>query len=483
MEPDRHPVSQTQESKIDPRLQEAATSSQPFSSAAPVEGTVSDYLKLPPPLPPHPVQHQHQHLPYGAPAPAPSPAPPPPPPWTQDGFNPYYPQVYSPFHDARGAPLQHPMQAPLPDIADTKRPRACEACRSLKVKCEVDADGGQCKRCAKAGRACMITGPSRKRQKKTDSKVAELERKIDALEQNLKSTKEGNVNSDDDGIYEEVDNTQRDTIMGGTTFQQTPRPSNASGSGKKRTFSDFQQGDYPRSYPPSFPTEVAQRPPPKAPFMAPEAQMGPIPTPRMASTAELPEAGRRSFGDADVVSRGILQMATADALFVHYTQNMAPHMPIVVFSQDTTSEAVRKSTPVLFLAILSVTSGQKLPGLQDALKKEIMHTLVDRVINGVSKSLEILQAIQVITVWYLPEPGKDSEYFQLVHMAAGMAIDLGINKKPKAKRNHFSVLQQDSSLIDTESIECRRAWLGSYLLYSRYVRVTITPFMDPLLAR
>lgn len=66
---------------------------------------------------------------------------------------------------------------------DPKRPRACEACRGLKVRCDQDPARPEipCKRCAKAGRQCVITQPSRKRQKKADGRVAELEKKLDAL--------------------------------------------------------------------------------------------------------------------------------------------------------------------------------------------------------------------------------------------------------------------------------------------------------------
>jgi hypothetical protein len=65
---------------------------------------------------------------------------------------------------------------------DAKRPRACDSCRGLKVKCVIDPSSTDpCKRCAKAGRQCVVTPPTRKRQKKADSRVAELERKLDAL--------------------------------------------------------------------------------------------------------------------------------------------------------------------------------------------------------------------------------------------------------------------------------------------------------------
>jgi len=74
-----------------------------------------------------------------------------------------------------------------PDPNDPKRSRACEACRGLKVRCDQDQNFPEqpCKRCAKAKRQCVITAPSRKRQKKSDTRVAELEKKIDALTASL----------------------------------------------------------------------------------------------------------------------------------------------------------------------------------------------------------------------------------------------------------------------------------------------------------
>lgn len=72
---------------------------------------------------------------------------------------------------------------------DLKRPRACDSCRGLKVRCDQERPDQPCKRCAKANRACITTPPTRKRQKKADSRVAELERKIDALTATLHAQK------------------------------------------------------------------------------------------------------------------------------------------------------------------------------------------------------------------------------------------------------------------------------------------------------
>ncbi|KMU90402.1 hypothetical protein CIHG_08212 [Coccidioides immitis H538.4] len=83
-------------------------------------------------------------------------------------------------------------------LADLKRPRACEACRQLKVRCDPDTNhpDGSCKRCTKANRRCIVTVPTRKRQRKADSRVAELEKKIDALTASLHASRAQNSSGD-----------------------------------------------------------------------------------------------------------------------------------------------------------------------------------------------------------------------------------------------------------------------------------------------
>lgn len=88
--------------------------------------------------------------------------------------------------------------------------------------------------------------------------------------------------------------------------------------------------------------------------------------------------------------------------------------------------------------------------------------------NSGDKSLELIQALQVVTIWYWKEANGDSKYYQLVHMAATMAIDLRLNKNVEVKRPPLFDLQQSRSFVsDTASLQCRRAWLGCYLLTSR----------------
>ncbi|KAL8856277.1 MAG: hypothetical protein Q9178_007114 [Gyalolechia marmorata] len=166
---------------IDPSLRDhAQTASQSYPSLPP-----SNYPLNPIRLPP-PQQHQTPQHPH---------------PWPpQSEANLYYAQR-AVQHAQPDTSIHHDGTADQADQStpDTKRPRACEACRGLKVRCDPDPVQGTCRRCAKAGRHCVVTAPSRKRQKKTDSRVAELEKKIDALTASLHATKaQGMTESEDE---------------------------------------------------------------------------------------------------------------------------------------------------------------------------------------------------------------------------------------------------------------------------------------------
>ncbi|KAK9459254.1 uncharacterized protein V1516DRAFT_503996 [Lipomyces oligophaga] len=75
-------------------------------------------------------------------------------------------------------------QFPPSATDDLKRPRACDHCRASKVKC-VANETGPCRRCLKTMHACVFTISARKRQKRTDTRVAELEKKLEQLTQKL----------------------------------------------------------------------------------------------------------------------------------------------------------------------------------------------------------------------------------------------------------------------------------------------------------
>ncbi|KAK3941067.1 hypothetical protein QBC46DRAFT_383586 [Diplogelasinospora grovesii] len=175
---------------------------------------------------------------------------------------------------------------------------------------------------------------------------------------------------------------------------------------------------------------------------------------------------------SDVVDRGILTMAQAGELFARYTDQMCPHLPGVVFTPGTTVAEVRKSKPTLFLSVMAAASSE-IPDIQKTLTKELMQVLADKVMVVGEKSLELVQALQVAVVWYWPpEHFEELKFYQLVHVAAVMAVDLGLGRKKQARggfRKHIPHSWRDHPLRkkfppDPTTIEARRAWLTCYFL-------------------
>lgn len=66
-------------------------------------------------------------------------------------------------------------------LSDSVPTRACQSCRLSKVRCNQPSPGMPCARCQKSGKICIPAEQSVKRQKQSNSRMAELESRIDAL--------------------------------------------------------------------------------------------------------------------------------------------------------------------------------------------------------------------------------------------------------------------------------------------------------------
>ncbi|KAJ1327474.1 transcriptional regulatory protein LEU3 [Microdochium nivale] len=376
------------------------------------------------------------------------------------------------------------------DPNDPKKSRACEACRGLKVKCEPDLDNvdGPCKRCAKAGRGCVVTQPTRKRQKKTDSRVAELEKKIDALTATLHASRAplGHGGSVPSPLQQQHSPGVADVSSGrhGSSSSAPHEHPRRAGSADQRAGST--QPWAPASKRASqhtlgrglgfgdailSPSMVSGSQGQKRKFFdepsSRSASTG-VPDPGPSVAARPPRDPNQQV--ADVVDRGILSMDQADQLFARYTEHMTHHLPIVIFPPDVTAQHVRKSTPHLFLSILAAAASE-LPQIQWVLVKEFAHLIAEKVVFIGEKSLELVQAILIGVVWYFPpEYFEELKFYQFVHLAGVMAIDIGLGKHkanaraglvPYNMRDH---VRSKSLLPDPTTIESRRTWLGCYFL-------------------
>ncbi|CAJ2501610.1 Uu.00g044630.m01.CDS01 [Anthostomella pinea] len=417
---------------LDPRLRDAGEDSIVVHDEAQLSAASSDVSESPSPQQQqqrhqqHP-QHQHQHH---HPSQTPS-------------LNPLSASNDTP-NAAGDAPL---------DPNDPKRPRACEACRGLKVKCEPDPANpdGPCKRCTKAGRNCVVTQPTRKRQKKTDSRVAELEKKIDALTASLQATRDGSAHatpSDDQNAY------------GNTSYASSSR-------------------DWGPPPPPPRDSQPPYAPEPDKPsFHATLVAAGhkrKFNETRESSSdgaKESPGTQPSTIGrqQTDAIDRGIITVDDAARLFRRYTDEMAIHLPAVVFPRGSTFSDLRKSKPILFLTVMAVAASET-PVVQRQLVRELMQIFAEKIVITGEKNLEMVQALLVSVIWYFPpEHFEELKFYSFIHMAAIMSIDIGLGRKknnPKSRLIPYTWRDhpfRKTPLPDPTTIEARRTWLASYFL-------------------
>lgn len=349
--------------------------------------------------------------------------------------------------------------------AINRPPRACEACRTLKVRCEPDAldAGGPCKRCAKTRRECVVTAPTRKRQKKTDSRVAELEKKIDMLTASLGSGQGSYNKGDGSGHSPEAASGPGRRWLGpvqsanGSAPTHDPGPVGSPAMGMKRKLNESIQDEETRSD-----------------------------TEPLRPTSFLWRGGGSSSGTelatsaVDVIDRGLVPLNTAVETFDVYVNEMAPHLPVVVFPPGTQMADIRRTKPILFHSIIATSIGTIQPEIQDTLMDEFYKIIADRVVVRGDKSLELVQAILVASTWYLPpERFEQLKFYQLVHMAVTLAMDIGMGRRTMMNKKPFSVkdlLGKKSPTVDLDAPETRRLWIGCYYLSVQYVFTYLMSF-------
>ena len=412
--------------------------------------------------------------------------------WSRNGP---FPQYQSPFPQYDGSDSTHGpgSKSPQPQETtsnDNKRPRACEACRGLKVRCETDRGQDDCKRCIKAGRSCHTTEPCRKRQKKTDSRIAELEKKIEALTATVGAAKGSIISS------ETTQQPQRETFSSGTS----------EGRGREQSpFNYISQRE--RAQPSTHPTnhkdvvDVDVRPANDR-FSGTSFEEGRTVTEHQSASVLDTDAGAHSCRfDADVHitpkpncspttahlkpkgsssspvvmnSTEELQLPsqrTPEKLFVHYTQDMAPYMPFVVFDPDMQSDTVRHRTPFLWHAIICNAARYEDPPYHHSSKKILMQKIADSMfLPSEVVSLELIQAMQVMIIWQWPKPFQSSFHTTLVHMVCKLGLELHGSAQASIQAHNgtypytLTALPRHGTEQVPASLESARALIGCYVL-------------------
>lgn len=151
--------------------------------------------------------------------------------------------------------------------------RACEYCRGLKVRCfpEPGSASSACQRCARSNRICIFAAPQRRKQRKrTDARVAELEKEMRALRSLLKlGSNDGNQAIGDLRVSEQA---ERELELA----QDAPLDT---------TIASWEAADH----------------------------VNPDPSPKVPKEGSSPQVPDR--GGLDIVDRGLLSMALAAELY------------------------------------------------------------------------------------------------------------------------------------------------------------------------
>ena len=323
-----------------------------------------------------------------------------------------------------------------------------------------DENPDVCQRCARLGRPCVFTPlQKRKQRKRTDTRVAELEREMRAMRAALKNKEQ-----------------KKDLQPTGA------RPSQTAPEGLWFIENNLNA--------PRIGNDVA----PPAITRPGTGSTGLVtgPTQRNGPTGLAKRFVDRPLTDSkDVVDSGMISMATARQLFASYCKHLFPHYPVVPIPDSTSADELRQVKPTLFLAIIAAAAGIDSPELSAMLDQELLHTYATKSLVHSEKSLELVQALLISAIWYHP-PNKFGQlkYYEYIHMAATMAMDIGIGARPSTHRSRFGsknkqvqirnsnvhpledAANPDLSLTprsrdnspDTTSLESRRTFLACFIV-------------------
>ena len=248
----------------------------------------------------------------------------------------------------------------LSSMEEVPSHRACASCRSQKVRCMPDdahPTGDVCQRCARSGRPCVFTPlQKRKQRKRTDTRVAELEKEMRQMRQQL-SRKQAHIDQADEAV------------------QLPPRASLRAGALSGQVIHVHSDGSD---------TGLADAHALDRQHAAP----GPVLWPELLPDKPMPAV-------RDVVDSGIVDMRTARRLLETYKNDFFLKYPLVYVAPSTTADDMRQSKPTLFLAVITAASAKDNPELSAILDQEVLQSYATRSLVQSQKSLELVQALLV----------------------------------------------------------------------------------------
>ncbi|KAF2710195.1 hypothetical protein K504DRAFT_430539 [Pleomassaria siparia CBS 279.74] len=288
--------------------------------------------------------------------------------------------------------------------------RACEACRLSKVRCLMNPDlmSPICQRCAKAGKLCIFAAPAKRRQRKrTDVRVAELEKAVRQMRSLLRSNRISPVEiSDHEPTDEETE--ERD--------ERQERESPVADHGRLEGSS-------------TSTTASASAPVPEDKSPNTEKQPDKIPSYNQNTCGP-----KDSLGDfeLDIIDRGLISHELAEELLDIYRNDLVHESPGVVIPSNWTMSQLRHQKPALFHAVMAAAAHCKGEALSNRLSEEVVFLYARSLFVKGEKSLQYVQALLVTVAYYSPPSSPAHlQIYRYTTMAASMALELGLAYKPR----------------------------------------------------
>ncbi|KAF2470167.1 uncharacterized protein BDR25DRAFT_226806 [Lindgomyces ingoldianus] len=276
---------------------------------------------------------------------------------------------------------------------DQQLNRACEACRLSKVRCLMNPIPGssQCQRCAKAGRTCVFAPPAKRRQRKrTDVRVAELEREVRQMRSLLRSNRISPVEtSDHESGDEDAEDAEIQTEKASPAYAHSHESNTTPATNPEKWISNRSQDD-----------------------CRPKDTLG--------------------ASDIDIIDRGLISKEMAEELLEIYRNDLVIACPGVVIPSEWTATELRFKKPALFHAVMAAASHCKGATLSNRLHEEVVYLYARSLFIKGEKSLQYIQAL-IVTVAYYTPPNSPAQLqiYQYGNMAASMALELGLASKPR----------------------------------------------------
>ncbi|KAK5273872.1 hypothetical protein LTR96_000472 [Exophiala xenobiotica] len=307
----------------------------------------------------------------------------------------------------------------------------------MKIRCLPVEGQEACNACSRVNRECIMPGPPRKRQK-TVHKVAELEKKINALTDALLSKQQAEPSPP---------NTSPDKEQAANAHSVPSAVEDTSSAGLD-----------------PYPLKLNVKPDEGLPASL-----------DWTSTRSCPVVTNTVLKDdyVDVVEQGMLSKDSATSLFNYWAQNMCESCPMVHFPPGTQAQEVRTRRPMTFLAILAATSSAIMPSIQPSLVTEAARQFSERVLFHGDKSVDLVQALLLHSQYYVrPRTARDLAFHQYAQSASTMCYDLGIGKRSRMR---------DRTIPPTDHVELARTWIAVYhanISVSTVLRVPAAPRYD-----